>query len=413
MVGNFAMLIRIISLVVVLLCSAPSFGGEQWRLVSHVKQPVMFAQGSLQYYKNPLNIEIKDTADDSNPVSLLSKYYWLLVNQKIASVEKLYTNKDGSRAKFHEAIESKKLNLAGYQNVRSVKILERFQWGPFHYFSLRLNSNSGQELTWSETVVCEKYCAMVFDLLSTDETANLVDFARASYWESTDINGNLTGRLTPSNEMLSFSLYPSKAKLFSGRKEPIQVFLDLKRYEKPLLVSREECLDEAFGEAKKPKSLVVAEFCNLMKAAKLQNLEDESSLKPIYKKYWGVDEPTPVPVNVQKDLTIHRVYYSSQAFLGLFSHIDAVEILGDFSNSRTRFVIYRPILPRTESEGDNAEGESGGAKSAQMPFQLMTMNLRNIKKEPELTLSGNGESVYELFFNEYFANALQAKLQEG
>lgn len=361
---------------------------KEWGIISNSQEFMLTAKGDFSNYKSPIKLALDDSIDISSPLNLLSKYYWLLINNKLNDVSELYADEDGSRRKFLDAIGSKKLRLEKYSQLNEVYILDQQKWDQLTFVTVKLVAKNGRKLTWNETIFCDKKCHLIYSPLQLDAASDLMGTAKMTFLESNRISGDLTGRISFPPNTINITANHPKVDLLEGKRYPLEFSLNIKKYDKGEVVERKEsCEDYRLKEA--------AGFCRFLKEMAMIDSQDESALREYFIKSTGRSDLYGVNVNINGDDGVNKIFYSAQAFVGFVKKWNQVNLIGYLENDSTRFVLFQPITSAEEI----------------IPFQMVTFKLQDEKIDGGLVYGSNWEDAYLLFYNNIFSNALNSQIK--
>ena len=360
---------------------------KEWSIISHNGESMFAASQQLKATRNGFELELTSKARFDSAQNLLSHYYWLLKEQKIKQVARLYTNKDGSRAKFENAITTNKLNLTKYSTLNKVQITSIQQWDSFTVFGVKLFNAQNKSMSWQERVVCESRCYMVFAIVDNSQASDLLDLSKMTYLESKRLNGDMTNKLKFKSQPIEFSVSHPEGGLYQGKKNEFNFKFALQRFKGAQTVSRKK-------DCTIYKSVETIAFCQFLNESNQVDSENQAAIERFVESTTAKPKGNGIMMNENRGGIVQRVIFSSNAFLARVNKWQSVELLGYVNSHSTRFVIFRPFI------SDNSV----------QPIQVVSFAIDETKKTNRLIYGSNWEDGYLFFYNSIIANELNRAL---
>lgn len=116
----------------------------------------------------------EDFTSEDERLTVLKRYYELLVDQSFIDVIDLYTDTDGSKSRIRHDIDSGDLNLSNYTLLEKVSVDGYCEWSNYRIYRVLLEG-SGLSLNWLEPVVCEEDNCFMSDIM-LDQSNALASF---------------------------------------------------------------------------------------------------------------------------------------------------------------------------------------------------------------------------------------------
>ncbi|KHT55567.1 hypothetical protein RJ41_04270 [Alteromonas marina] len=360
---------------------------KEWSIISHKGESMFAASQHIEATRKGFELELSSKARFDSAQNLLSHYYWLLKEQKIKQVARLYTNKDGSRAKFENAITTNKLNLTKYSTLNRVQITSIQQWDSFTVYGVKLFNAKNKSMSWQERVVCEIRCYMVFAIADNSQASDLLNLSKMTYLESKRLNGDLTDKLKFKSKPIEFSVSHPEGGLYQGKKKEFNFKFAMQRFKGTQTVSRKK--DCSIYE-----SLETIAFCQFLNESNQVDSENRAAIEEFVKSITAKPQGNGVMMNENRGGMVQSIIFSSNAFLARVNKWQSVKLLGYVDSDSTRFVIFRPFI------SDNSV----------QPIQAVSFAIGETKKSNRLIYGSNWEDGYLFFYNNIVANKLNSAL---
>jgi hypothetical protein len=376
-------------IAVVVVNSQIVFALEQkdWSIVSN-KNSVMFAaSANIEASRHGRELQLSDKMDMSSPEALLANYYWLLKSQQLNKLADFYTVKDGSRAKFEDALKTNKLKLTKFNLLESVRITSTQQWGAFTAYSLKLFAGKKGKMNWQERVVCEKRCYLVFSILEKNPASDLLELSLTTFLNSNIINGDLTHKVNFQHKPIAISVIHPEGRLYKAQSTALTYQLDLGRYPKVKKI-------EKGIQCEQYNNLETNAFCIFLQGAKKVNSQDKLALNKYMFDLTGGDTVKGRMINVYVNNQVKSRFYSAHAFITLVNSWQSIELIGYIEGDTTRFVLFKPTTIYGEI----------------LPIQAVTFIIKGEGKSNQLIYGDNWEDAYLFFYNDIFMNGFEQAL---
>lgn len=360
---------------------------QDWSIVANKGRMMLTASEHISASRKGEILILSEKVDMSSPKSVIANYYWLLKNQKLSNIAKLYTSKDGSRQKFEQELNSKRLKLNKFSSLESVRITGVQKWDEFSVYELQLFAKNKRKMNWKEKVVCEKQCYLVFDLLENTPASELLDISKMTYLESTRVFGDLTNKIKFKNKPIKITVHHPDSGVYKGKKLPLIYRLDLVRYAKSDVIDRNVNCEQY-------KTMDTAAFCQFLRETEQVDSADESELAKYLAQVTGKPGASVVTVNENKTGSMKSVLYSAKAFVILVNKWQSIKLIGYIESDLTRFVLFEPTTKNKKT----------------LPIQAVSFAIGAESKSNKLIYGSNWEDGYLFFYNNIFMNGLNRSL---